>query len=100
VQIGLHLLSGLLYRENGSSISFLRFASGGERTDVYGTSANPGDYTPRANATFVILARNSEIEGAVNAIRALEDRFNRRHHYPYVYLNDEEFSPDFKTYMQ
>lgn len=26
------------------------------------------------------------------------DRFNRKYHYPYVFLNDEEFSDDFKKY--
>ncbi|KAJ7858352.1 glycosyltransferase family 15 protein [Mycena olivaceomarginata] len=50
----------------------------------------------RANATFVILARNSDLEGALLSVRALEDRFNRRFGYPYVFLNEEEFSDHFK----
>ncbi|KAF7341241.1 Glycosyltransferase family 15 protein [Mycena venus] len=50
----------------------------------------------RANATFVMLARNSDLEGALLSVRALEDRFNRRFGYPYVFLNEEEFSEDFK----
>jgi alpha 1,2-mannosyltransferase len=54
----------------------------------------------RANATFIMLARNDDVDGAVNAIRALEDRFNYKHHYPYVFLNDVEFSHDFKKYVQ
>jgi len=51
----------------------------------------------RANATFVILARNTDISGAVRSIRDIEDRFNRGRGYPYVFLNDEPFSEEFKT---
>ncbi|KAJ6506839.1 glycosyltransferase family 15 protein [Mycena sanguinolenta] len=50
----------------------------------------------RANATFVMLARNSDLEGALLSVRGLEDRFNRRYGYPYVFLNEEEFTEDFK----
>lgn len=50
----------------------------------------------RANATFVMLARNSDLQGALLSVRQLEDRFNRRYNYPYVFLNEEEFSEDFK----
>lgn len=51
----------------------------------------------RANATFVMLARNSDLDGALSSIRQLEARFNSRFNYPYVFLNEEEFSDDFKT---
>ncbi|KAJ6530310.1 glycosyltransferase family 15 protein [Mycena capillaripes] len=51
---------------------------------------------PRANATFVMLARNSDLDNAVRSIRRMEDRFNTRHHYPYVLLNDEPFTDEFK----
>ena len=54
----------------------------------------------RANATFVILARNSDLEGAVRAVRSIEDRFNRDYHYPYVFLNDEPFTDEFKRFVQ
>lgn len=50
----------------------------------------------RENATFVMLARNVDVEGAVDAVRKLEDRFNRNFNYPWVFLNDEPFSDDFK----
>jgi alpha 1,2-mannosyltransferase len=53
----------------------------------------------RANATFVILARNSDADGTVRSIREMEDRFNRNYNYPYVLLNEEEFSDDFKRYI-
>lgn len=50
----------------------------------------------RANATFIFLARNSELKGVVEAIQSMEDRFNKRFKYPYVFLNDEPFSDEFK----
>jgi alpha 1,2-mannosyltransferase len=53
----------------------------------------------RANATFVILARNSDLDGTVRAVRSIEDRFNRDYHYPYVFLNDEPFTDDFKRFV-
>lgn len=74
----------------------------------------PDDYSPqtgfqnvtrppiterRANATFVILARNSEIDGAVQSIRENEDKFNRKYKYPYVFLNEEPFTEEFKQYV-
>lgn len=51
----------------------------------------------RANATFVILARNSDLQSTVRSVREIEDRFNRRYRYPYVFLNEEPFTDEFKT---
>lgn len=50
----------------------------------------------RANASFVILARNSDLAGTAKSIREIEDRFNSRYRYPYVLLNDEPFDDKFK----
>ncbi|KAJ7680108.1 glycolipid 2-alpha-mannosyltransferase-domain-containing protein, partial [Mycena rosella] len=51
---------------------------------------------PRANATFVILACNSDLDSTVRSVCEVEDRFNTRHHYPYTLLNDEPFTDEFK----
>jgi len=51
---------------------------------------------PRANATLLMLARNSDIDDAVRAVRELEDRFNHKYRYPWVFLNEQSFSDDFK----
>ena len=50
----------------------------------------------RANATFVFLCRNSDLAGVVSSIRQTEDRFNRHHQYPWVLLNEEPFTDEFK----
>ena len=51
---------------------------------------------PRMNATFVTLARNRDVWDIAGSIRQVEDRFNRRFHYDWVFLNDEPFDETFK----
>ena len=53
-----------------------------------------------ANATLFMLARNSDVDSAVNSVREVEDRFNCKYGYPWVFLNEEPFSDDFKRYAQ
>lgn len=50
----------------------------------------------RANATFVTLARNQDLPELLKSIRQVEDRFNNRFHYSWVFLNDQEFNDEFK----
>lgn len=52
----------------------------------------------QANAVILFLARNSDLDGVVSSVRQLEDRFNRIYHYPWVFLNDEPFTEEFKRY--
>ncbi|KJZ79966.1 Alpha-1,2 mannosyltransferase KTR1 [Hirsutella minnesotensis 3608] len=59
--------------------------------DIVGTA--PG---PRVNATFVTLARNSDVWDIARSIRQVEDRFNRRYNYDWVFLNDVPFDETFK----
>jgi mannosyltransferase len=51
---------------------------------------------PRANAAFVVLARNQELDGVIQSVKSIERHFNRWFHYPYVFLNDGEFDQSFK----
>jgi alpha 1,2-mannosyltransferase len=50
----------------------------------------------RMNATFVTLARNADIWDIARSIRQVEDRFNRKFHYDWVFLNDKPFDATFK----
>lgn len=52
--------------------------------------------TRKANATLLMLARNSDIDNAIRSVRRLEDRFNRKYKYPWTFLNEVPFSDDFK----
>jgi len=53
----------------------------------------PGE---RMNATFVTLARNDDLWEIIKSIRHVEDRFNRKYGYDWVFLNDQPFSDEFK----
>jgi alpha 1,2-mannosyltransferase len=45
-----------------------------------------------------MLVRNSDLSGIMSSMRQIEDRFNRKFQYPYVFLNDEAFTQNFKEY--
>lgn len=60
----------------------------------------PETNTPRANAAFVVLARNKELDGVIQSLKSIERHFNRWYHYPYVFLNDGVFSEEFKNTVQ
>jgi alpha 1,2-mannosyltransferase len=44
-----------------------------------------------------MLTGNLDIAGAVQSVRELEDRFNYKYNYPWVFLNDQPFSDEFKS---
>ncbi|EIE89719.1 hypothetical protein RO3G_14430 [Rhizopus delemar RA 99-880] len=54
------------------------------------------DVIKREKAVIVILVRNNELNPMRRTLREFEDRFNRKFNYPYVFLNDEPFSDEFK----
>lgn len=56
-------------------------------------AAAPGE---KMNATFVSLARNADVWEIARSIRQVEDRFNRKYHYDWVFLNDKPFDSTFK----
>ncbi|KAK9453870.1 nucleotide-diphospho-sugar transferase [Dipodascopsis uninucleata] len=56
----------------------------------------PDTSRPRANAVLVVLARNQEVHGVIDSMKSIERHFNRWYHYPYVFLNDEEFDTNFR----
>lgn len=56
----------------------------------------PSEDGPRMNATFVTLARNTDVWEIARSIRQVEDRFNRKYHYDWVFLNDKPFDATFK----
>ncbi|CAE6405064.1 unnamed protein product [Rhizoctonia solani] len=69
------------------------------------TSSSPGPVTVtetptppvrRANAVLVFLSRNSDLAGVMQSMKYMEDRFNKKFNYPYVFLNDVPFNKRFK----
>jgi mannosyltransferase len=62
----------------------------------YTTCQNPvRNNTGRVNATMVMMARNSDVEGAVASVLNIQQQFNRNFGYPWVFLNNEPWSKEF-----
>jgi len=51
----------------------------------------------KANAAIVLLARNGDLPGVLISMKQLEDRFNKKFRYDYVFLNEVPFTEEFKT---
>ncbi|WVF72198.1 hypothetical protein IAT40_007010 [Kwoniella sp. CBS 6097] len=114
----IHLLASIHPTYRATTSPFQLLPSGGWRPETAPDSAYPnwgGDGIPsaddlkengavdsrrKANAVFVSLARNSDLWELLSSIRQMEDRFNHWAKYEYVFLNDEEFSEEFKRYTQ
>lgn len=73
-----------------------------EKASTAGTEQSPalgkehGAPYQRANATFVSLARNSDLYSLIKSIVEVEDRFNHNYHYDWVFFNDQPFDEEFK----
>jgi alpha 1,2-mannosyltransferase len=63
------------------------------------TDGNQPITARRANATLLMLARNSDLDNVIRSVRRLEDRFNRQFKYPWIFLNEENFTEEFKLYV-
>ncbi|CAG8612857.1 4467_t:CDS:2, partial [Scutellospora calospora] len=59
---------------------------------------NRTEKTAKANACFVVLIRNTDLHNFRWSMRQLEDRFNHKYNYPYVFLNDVPFTEEFIKY--
>lgn len=51
----------------------------------------------KVKGCYVILIRNSELDGIVSTMTQIENTFNAKFDYPYVFLNDEPFTDNFKS---
>ncbi|KAF1812182.1 glycolipid 2-alpha-mannosyltransferase [Eremomyces bilateralis CBS 781.70] len=50
----------------------------------------------RVNATLMALVRNNEIDAMLQSMRDLERTWNSKFNYPWLFLNDEPFTDEFK----
>jgi hypothetical protein len=51
------------------------------------------------NATMLVLCRESDLDGILSSMHHVEKRFNDKYGYPWTFLNEVEFSDDFKQYV-
>ncbi|KAL3235355.1 Alpha-1,2 mannosyltransferase KTR1 [Nakaseomyces bracarensis] len=62
---------------------------------LQGIAEHPKDGKKKEKAVYITLARNRDLMSLVQTIRHVEDRFNNRYHYDWVFLNDEDFTEEF-----
>lgn len=102
--ISLHFILSFSHEDYGRATSITRLKEQLQNrpdSKTYESYPAPGVHhssnPERANATFVLLARNSDLKGIVTSVKQNEDRFNKQYKYPYVFLNEEPFSDEFKN---
>ncbi|GAB1517901.1 hypothetical protein RhiTH_000956 [Rhizoctonia solani] len=100
VLISLHFLLSVTHEDykNATSINRLKSWSSGGPPYNQAIPPSPANATERVNAAFVVLARNGDLAGILESIKQMEDRFNKKYQYPYVFLNEEPFSEEFKKW--
>jgi len=108
ILITLHFLLSYSSESYGRATSIGRLKSGGIFGDELGHPSKQSDTVPydpsgtnttrRANAALVVLARNNEWHQVVTSMKQLEQTFNKKYGYPWVFLNDEPFSDEFKKW--
>ncbi|TFK42570.1 nucleotide-diphospho-sugar transferase [Crucibulum laeve] len=104
--LSLHLILSAVHEDYAKLSSLANLTSGFQKSlsnttpdvDAYDPSLYPSipQSDRRANATFVFLCRNNDLSGVISSVRQMEDRFNRRYNYPWVFLNEEPFTEVFK----
>lgn len=101
-QISLHSILSFSSESYGQRTSVSNLFSGKNEKETKTVDVvDAGSFDPQlgeANAVLLMLCRNEEVDGAVKSIRELEDRFNHKYHYPWVFLNEVEFTEDFKEW--
>lgn len=68
-------------------------------TDYEPVSLKPlvrSDDERRVRAALISLVRNEEVRMIVNSIRQIENKFNKKFNYPWIFFNDQPFTKDFK----
>lgn len=67
----------------------LKWATKGSDGNLYPPSFVPqmANTAPRAKAAFIVLVRNGEINNMRESMRDVEEKFNRKYGYPWVFLN-------------
>ncbi|KAG1151224.1 hypothetical protein G6F37_008838 [Rhizopus arrhizus] len=54
----------------------------------------------QVKGAFYMMTRNEDLPKAKATIKSIEDRFNGRLGYPWIFLNNQKFSPEFKKYIK
>lgn len=79
-----------------------KWAQKGDDGNLYPPTFVPqmANQAPRAKAGFIVLVRNSELQSMRESMRDVEEKFNRKYGYPWIFLNNEPFTDEFKRGVQ
>lgn len=84
--------AGLMSNQDRDTVTDSTFHRG--CIDIPGYLAAEDYY--RQNATIVMLARNSELSDVIDSLNSIQEHFNQWYNYPFTFLNNEEFTQEFK----
>lgn len=68
-----------------------------DHSDMYHYETGEEKFNDRPKAAIISLVRNEELEGILQSMRQLEQRWNRRYNYPWMFFSEREFSEEFKV---
>lgn len=79
-----------------------KWAQIGDDGNLYPPTFIPqmANQAPRAKAGFIVLVRNAELQSMRESMRDVEEKFNRKYGYPWIFLNNEPFTEEFKRGVQ
>lgn len=86
---------GLTYNEKTQEITKQR-----EEEEKKNSDNNNENKRRKVKAALVSLVRNEELKGILQSITRLEETFNSKFNYPWVFFNDEPFTAEFKKKTQ
>ncbi|KAF8590598.1 glycosyltransferase family 15 protein [Ramaria rubella] len=103
--ISLHYILSFSHEEYGRATSLSRLTDSLRKSGApypilpeYYHNSTTSPPNRKANAAFVVLARNGDLQGVISSMKQMEDRFNKKYQYPWIFLNEEPFSEEFKKY--
>lgn len=67
-----------------------------ETIEIYNDDLIDGSIAERQNGALISLVRNEELEGMIDSIESLEDRYNLNFNYDWVFMNEKPFTKEFK----
>jgi alpha 1,2-mannosyltransferase len=106
ILLSLHLLLSYSHEGYSEATNYKKYLQkidvgkkpGGVVPSDYFKGSQGSQNTTRENAAIVILARNGDLQGVLDSMKQFEYMFNKKYGYPYVFLNEEDFSPAFKKW--
>lgn len=96
VQSQRHLLKDWIVSESQDTHKSVEQATTATTATDAASTTTPEKGSMKEKAVIWSMARNSDLESMLSSIGYVEIRFNSQFHYDWVFVNDEEFTQEFK----